>query len=81
MREQLFEVLEELGIFFTDEEKQLENDIDLEEYLEDSFAKIMFALKVEKKLGVGLREDVLNEENLRSFNRFAEVVSKMSPSA
>ncbi len=81
MREQLFEVLEELGIFFTDEEKQPENDFDLEEYLEDSFSKIMFALKVEKKLGIGLKEDVLNEENLQSFNRFAEAVSKIEPSA
>ncbi|MBQ7687577.1 MAG: hypothetical protein IJT27_00015 [Clostridia bacterium] len=79
MREQLFEILDEMGFSFEEEEKDPARDIDLREYLSDSHLMVMFALQVEEKLGVELDETILQEDNLQSFNMLAEMISKMEP--
>ena len=76
MREKLFEVLKKIGASFSDEEKESGNDIDLTGYIQDSYIKILFALELEENLGIVLADDALKEENLKSFNRLVEVISK-----
>ena len=81
MREQLFEILEELGVFFSDEEKGPANDVDLIEYVQDSYIRILFALQIEEKLGVVLDEDMLKADNLKSLNNLVRQLENAEPLA
>lgn len=74
MRKKIFDALEEMGINFTDAEKDSGADYDLCEYLQDSYEHIVFAMILEEMVGFELSDEVLVKDNLHSLNTLAGIL-------
>lgn len=76
MRELIFHALAEMGICFSDSEKESMNDISIVDYLPDSIEQIMFVVVLEETIGFELPEDLLIKDNLLSLNNLAIQLEK-----
>ncbi|MBQ7689450.1 MAG: hypothetical protein IJT27_09560 [Clostridia bacterium] len=79
MRDLLFDVLESMGVYFSEAERAADRDLNLLEYISNSHILVAFALKIEEKLHVDLPEDALLPENLQSLNKLAALLSALPP--
>lgn len=70
MREEILNILDELGILI--DEKEEDNDFDLMDYFLESIQFISFIVEVEKYLGTELPDEYLMPERYRSFNALCD---------
>ena len=54
-----------------------DTDIDMREYIKDSFQYISFVVEVEEKFEVSLPEQLVVFENLSSLRSFANVIKEL----
>lgn len=73
MRHLVIEVLEEIGIFLPEKDE----DFSLEDYIEDSFQFITFIANLEERLELEFPIELINFENLKSFNGFCNCIEVM----
>lgn len=73
IRNELFEILNEMGIFCNDNS---EDDIDLRDYIVDSILFVGFIVEIETKLGVELNDIFLSYDNLQSMNGFIKMLEE-----
>lgn len=78
MREEILEILDEMGILIDDAERK--SDFDLAEYFIESIQFISFIVEVEKRIGTELPDEYLLLTNYRSFNALCSALEaeKMS---
>lgn len=67
----MYEVLEELGIECTQTD---EDDLNLQEFIEDSFSFINFIVSIEEKFGVEIPDEYLSYETIQSMNGLLELI-------
>lgn len=72
IRKTILDILDENGIYIDPEE--MENDLDLREYLVDSLQYVYFIVELEDRLKTELPDEVLFYENLGSLNGFASMI-------
>ena len=68
----IFEIFDEAGIYIA--ENELEQDLDLRDYLVDSIQFVYFVVELEAKLDIELPDYILIYDNLSSINGFAYMV-------
>lgn len=68
----IFEIFDEAGIYIA--ENELEQDLDLRDYLVDSIQFVYFVVELEAKLDIELPDYILIYDNLSSINGFANMV-------
>lgn len=71
-RELMFRVLDELGI----ECSRCEGDINLQEYIIDSFGFINFIVCVEEIFNIEIPDEYLSFETIQSMNGFIELIEQ-----
>lgn len=71
-RELMFEVLDELGVEYT----QSDDDINLQEYIIDSFSFINFIVGVEEKFNIEIPDEYLSFETIQSMNGFIQLIEQ-----
>lgn len=71
-RKLMFETLDELGIEYV----QNNGDINLQEYIIDSFGFINFIVCVEEKFNVEIPDEYLSFETIQSMNGFIELIEQ-----
>lgn len=76
MKELIYSALSEMGISFTDVEKEHMADVNIGEYIQDSIEQIMFVVALEEHLGFEIPDDVLTKESLSSLNELAALLEK-----
>lgn len=74
IKKYIFDILEESGIYF--DSGEVEEDVDLREYLVDSLQYIYLIVELEERLGVELPDEVIIYDNFISINGFANMVVK-----
>lgn len=67
----MYEVLAELGIECTQAE---EEDLNLQEFIEDSFSFINFIVSIEEKFNVEIPDEYLSYETIQSMNGLLELI-------
>lgn len=67
----VFEVLEEMGIDCPAEKNE---DINLQQYIEDSFSFINFIVGIEERFNVELPDELLSYETIQSLNGFLQLI-------
>lgn len=72
IKKYIFEMLDENGMYV--DSSEMEEDLDLREYLIDSIQYVYFIVELETRLGRELPDEVLIYENLASINGFANMV-------
>lgn len=70
-RKAVFEVLEEMGIDCVPEKTE---DINLQQYIEDSFSFINFIVGIEERFNVELPDELLSYETIQSLNGFLQLI-------
>lgn len=78
LRNIIFLSLEETGVFFSDTDKELDQDVDLNECLFDSIQSIRFIVALEQNLSFELSDEILLKENLKTINTLVEVLTSMN---
>lgn len=73
IKKQIFEIFDENGIYIA--ESEMQEDIDLREYLVDSIQFVYFIVELEERLGVELPDEILIYDNLSSLNGFINMVA------
>lgn len=68
----IFEIFDQAGIYIA--ENELEQDLDLRDYLVDSIQFVYFVVELEAKLDIELPDYILIYDNLSSINGFANMV-------
>ncbi len=53
------------------------DDFDMREYIYDSISFISFIVEIENNLGIYFPDEMLDFENLTSFNGFAELIDSL----
>jgi acyl carrier protein len=79
VREKLFEILEESGLYV--ERKSSEEDIDLREYIVDSVQFMSFIVEIEAQLNIEIPDEVLVYDNLGSLNGFTSILQSIADGA
>lgn len=74
IKKYIFEIFDENGIYV--DSSEMEEDLDLREYLIDSIQYVYFIVELEARLGRELPDEVLVFENLASINGFANLILK-----
>ena len=69
----IFDILDENGIYI--DSNEMEEDLDLREYILDSLQYVYIIVELEDRLGLELPDEVLLYENLASINGFANMIS------
>ena len=72
IKKYIFEILDENGIYI--DPAEMDEDLDLREYLVDSVQYIYFIVELETRLESELADDCLIYDNLASINGFANMV-------
>ena len=67
----VYEVLAELGIECTQAEDE---DLNLQEFIEDSFSFINFIVSIEEKFNVEIPDEYLSYETIQSMNGLLELI-------
>lgn len=67
----MYEVLAELGIECTQAEDE---DLNLQEFIEDSFSFINFIVSIEEKFNVEIPDEYLSYETIQSMNGLLELI-------
>ena len=70
-REKMYEVLTELGIECNLKEGE---DLNLQEFIEDSFSFINFIVSIEEKFNVEIPDEFLSYETIQSMNGLLELI-------
>ena len=78
LRNIIFLSLEETGIFFSDTDKESDQEIYLNEYLFDSIQLIRFIVALEQNLAFELSDEVFLKDNIATIGVLEEVLSNMS---
>ena len=68
----IFDILDENGIYI--DSGEMEEDLDLREYILDSLQYVYIIVELEDRLGMELPDDVLLYDNLASINGFANMI-------
>lgn len=68
----IFDIFDKSGIYI--DSSEMEQDLDLREYLVDSIQYVYFIVELEERLGLELPDEVLIYDNLASINGFANMV-------
>lgn len=68
----MFEVLDDLGIEYT----QADGDVNLQEYIIDSFSFINFIVCVEEKFNIEIPDEYLSFDTIQSMNGFIELLEQ-----
>lgn len=71
-RRMIYEVLEEMGIDCVSDNDE---DVNLQQYIEDSFSFINFIVGVEEKFNIELPDELLSYETIQSLNGFLQLVA------
>lgn len=77
MKDLIFCVLSDLGINFTECEKDSCNEININDYIYDSLELITFAILLEEKTGLELTDEILNKNNLSSVENFSKILESL----
>ena len=72
IKKYIFEILDENGVYV--DQSDIEEDLDLREYIVDSLQYVYFIVELENRLGLELPDEILLYENLASINGFANMV-------
>lgn len=70
-RQLMAEVFNELGIDCT---ISADNDLNLQEFIADSFSFINFICTVEEKYGIEIPDELLTYDTIQSLNGFLELI-------
>lgn len=73
----MHEILAELGIECTQTEDE---DLNLQEFIEDSFSFINFIVSIEEKFNVEIPDEYLSYETIQSMNGLLELIETCSGS-
>lgn len=73
----MHEILAELGIECTQAEDE---DLNLQEFIEDSFSFINFIVSIEEKFNVEIPDEYLSYETIQSMNGLLELIETCSGS-
>lgn len=73
----MYEVLTELGIECTRSENE---DLNLQEFIEDSFSFINFIVSIEEAFNVEIPDEYLSYETIQSMNGLLELIETCSGS-
>lgn len=76
MKELIYSAMSDMGISFTDNEKEQISDVNICDYIQDSIEQIMFVVTLEEHLGFEIPDDVLTKESLSSLNELANLLEK-----
>lgn len=79
MRNTILRILEDLGIYIGEEERQ--SDFDLSSLFVDSVQFITFVLELEKQVGIELPDNFLLLEQYRSFYALCDALANISKSS
>jgi acyl carrier protein len=75
IREKIIDTFEANGIYF--DQKNVEADVDLREYITDSLQFMNFIVELEKKFNLEFPDEVLVYDNLVSLNGFIAIVESI----
>lgn len=71
----IFDILDKSGIYI--DSTEINQDLDLREYLLDSLQYVCFIVELEERLSVELDDEVLIFDNLSSINGFINLIMNM----
>lgn len=77
LRNIIFLSLEETGVFFSDTDKESDQEVLLSEYLFDSIQLIRFIVALEQNLAFELSDEIFFKENLETISTLVEVLANM----
>ncbi len=75
IRKKVLDILDINGIFV--DQKKVENDIDLREYITDSIQFISFIVEIEKELNMEFPEEFLLFDKIASLNGFSNIIESI----
>lgn len=77
LRSIIFISLEETGIFFSDTDKESDQELYLKEYLFDSIQLIRFIVALEQNLAFELSDEIFLKDNIATIGTLEEALSNM----
>ncbi|GHV15158.1 hypothetical protein FACS1894219_11920 [Clostridia bacterium] len=70
----ILSALDEIGVYFDDQDIKSETDIDLREYIVDSLQFISFVVELEHQLCVEYPDDLLLYDNIASLDGLSNAI-------
>ena len=75
IKEEIVQALNNVGLFFTIEELEVEN---IGELIPDSLTYISFIVELEQAFGIDIPDEYLLPERLSSLNGIVEIINKLT---
>ena len=69
--------INDIGIIFDLHKADMDDDIDLTEYIEDSIQFVQFIVALEENLGIEIPDELLNIELLTSWNGLSSLLEDL----